>query len=395
MLQSIFIEDIFLEFYDFANNNCISINHADQSACHSFVNVINNNKHLTEAQGNYIIKILEKHKKVMAMAGFDYREILSNSPTWKNPFRIIDLSKKIYVEKNKDGRIVVCLKFPYQLKKEFETEIEKRGNFASDWDTERKIRILNLYETNLIQLYEFALKHNFEIDETLLIALGEVEEIWQNSEEILPGCELTANWVTLVNSSKDVDNWWNDHSTPNYHNSLLLAKSMGYPYTGKPYDIVEKIASVEHNHFWIKDYNNFFELTQYIEGKVVYVIDRASSPVETTKEYVNNLTANGVDKNNIRVCFRLDKNEDNGGFNQWVKDEGFGGNVDNAKFYIFNGKPGKWLFKDINSVKILVSNNVYPQTGPITRDWFNNHPCVVYLGNVKPTEMRNKKIVEL
>jgi len=395
MLESTFIEDVFIEFYDFANANCIVINQADQSACHSFATVIESGKHLTEAQGNYILKILEKHKKSMVMAGFDYRNILLSDLKWKNPFRVIDLSKKIYVEKNKDGKIFVCLKFPYQLKKEFETEIEKRGNFASEWDPEKKIRILDIYETNLIQLYEFALKHNFEIDETLLIALGEVEEIWQNSEEILPGCELTANWITLFNCTSEIDEWWKNRSTGNYNSDLLLAKSMGYTYTGKPLTVVEEIAVSDNNHFWIKDYKTFFNLTREVDGKVVYVIDRASSPVETTKEYITNLIENGVEKSQIRVCFRLEKNDDKTGFNQWVKDEGYGGSIDNAKFYIFNGKPAKWLFKDINSVKILVSNNVYPQTGPITRDWFDYHPCVIYLGNVKPTEVRNKKIVEL
>ena len=53
------------------------------------------------------------------------------------------------------------------------------------------------------------------------------------------------------------------------------------------------------------------------------------------------------------------------------------------------------MFKDSIDVKMLVTNNIYPPTNTMTKDWFNSHPCVVYLGDTKPTEQRGQKIVEL
>jgi hypothetical protein len=397
MLKSQYIEDVFLEFLNVADRKGISINYQDQGAATNFHNLLTDDKPLTEAQGSYLLKILEKHKNVAAAAGFDYRTIIANSPQWKNAFRVIDFSKKVYVEKDSEGSINVCLKFPYQLKKEFEDEIAKNDFSSSVWDPEKKVRVLPVYSTNLIQVFEFATKHNFEIDDTFLIAVGEVEEIWQNQDEILPTSCLCANWVTLLNTSEETQEWWRSHSTNNYESDLLLAKSMGYPYTERPVSTVEKMAASESNHFWIKEIDKFAELCKLAikSGKVAFVIDRASDVEATARGLVDNLLNNGLSIEDICVCFRLAKDDDKNHFNRWIKEIGANGPVESGKFLIFNNKPAKWLFKDKESVILLASNNVYPQSGPVTKDWFDSHPCVIYYSEHKPTELRNKKIVEL
>jgi hypothetical protein len=87
--------------------------------------------------------------------------------------------------------------------------------------------------------------------------------------------------------------------------------------------------------------------------------------------------------------------EDDDGFNSWVSENGFGGKVQDGKFLIFLHKPAKWLFKVQEDVKILVSNNIYPTTNATTGAWYNSHPCVIFLGDIKPSEQRGRKIVEL
>jgi hypothetical protein len=51
--------------------------------------------------------------------------------------------------------------------------------------------------------------------------------------------------------------------------------------------------------------------------------------------------------------------------------------------------------KKQESVKIIASNNIYSPTNTISRDWFNSHPCVIYIGDIKPTMSKDQKIVEL
>ncbi len=170
MLNSVFAEDVFSKFCLLVDTGMVSVQNQDFMPINSFHSKILDGSQLTKNQANYIIKLLEKYKNLSAAAGFDYRNDLPNLQ-WKDSFRVLDLTKKIYVEKRDNGRLEICLKFPYQLKKEFDEEINvnlSNSNRVSHWDHEEKVRRLSFYEFNLISLYEFACRHNFEIDESFM-----------------------------------------------------------------------------------------------------------------------------------------------------------------------------------------------------------------------------------
>ena len=393
MLSSDFVEDTFIKFYDLVMLDEVPLQAQDLSAASSFYSVILQGKELTQNQANFILKLLAKYRVLMLKSSFDYQHVLDN-PQWKTPFRILDLSKKIFVEKESNGSIWVCVKFPYQLKREFDDEFEDKQHLMSSWDPERKLRQLSVYDANLVQLYEFALKHNFEIDDTFMIALAEVEEIWQNQEEVLPFSSVVANWVVLGNSSTETDDWFKSHSSGLIENDLLLAKSMGYHYSSKPHTMIEKIAASDSNSFWIKNNADFLSLCNSITGRVCIVLDRTSNTLDWLTQFITDADAAGIDRNEIKVCFR-DSKEQNTGINEWIKANGVGGKVETGRILIFEFKPAKWLFKEQESVKLLVSNNLYPSTNQLTKDWVGSHPCVIYLGDIKPSEQRGQKIVEL
>jgi hypothetical protein len=138
MLPSEFAEDVFVEFYNLVAQQKISIQGQDFSPISSFHEKIINGSELTKNQANFLIKLLEKYKTMSAMAGFDYRPQLQDI-NWRRGFRVLDLSKSIYVEL-RENKLEICLKFPYQLKKEFEDEIERRETLHahSFWDTDDK-----------------------------------------------------------------------------------------------------------------------------------------------------------------------------------------------------------------------------------------------------------------
>jgi hypothetical protein len=395
MLSSKYIEDLFIKFYDLAMIDEWPLQPQDLTAAGSFYSVLIQGKELTQNQANFILKLLAKYQTVALRSSLDYQDLLKD-PQWKYPFRVLDLSKKIFVEKDTDGSVWVCAKFPYQLKKEFDTEFEDQKSPVNKslWDAERKLRKLYIYDANLIQLYEFAQRHNFEIDDTFMIALGEVEEIWQNQDDILPSSALCADWITLFNNSEETQSWWAEHKTDQYESDLLLAKSMGYLYSGKPHSIAEKIAASPSNSFWIKTNSDLFQLYKSINGKVAVVLDRTANTLEWLQSFVNDADAADIQRSDIKVCFRENKDQ-NTGLNDWVKTNDVGGKVEDGKILIFEFKPAKWLFKDQEHVTMLVSNNLYPSTNQITKDWFNTHPLVVYLGDIKPSEQRGQQIVEL
>jgi hypothetical protein len=395
MLPSQYVEDIFLQFYDLAAIDQIVLQPQDHTACSSFYSAIIQGKELTQNQANFILKLLSKYQSSLKKSSLDYTDALQN-PQWRTSFRILDLSKKIFVEKDSMGTVQVCIKFPYQLKKEFDEEFEDQRSPVnkSIWDPERKLRQVSVYDANLIQLYEFALKHNFEIDDTFMIALAEVEEIWQNQEEVLPFSSIVANWVVLGNSSAETDEWFKTHSSGLIDNDLLLAKSMGYQYSGKPHTMIEKIAASDSNSFWIKNNTEFLNLCSSVTGRVCIILDRTSNTLDWLTQFIDDADAAGIDRDEIKVCFREPKEQDTG-INEWIKTNGVGGKVETGRILIFEFKPAKWLFKEKESVKLLVSNNLYPPTNQLTKDWVSGHPCVIYLGDIKPSEQRGQNIVEL
>ena len=302
----------------------------------------------------------------------------------------------MFVEMDASGRPMVCMKFPYQLKKSFEEEFPSKNHADNSnfWDHDQKIRKLSLYDHNLIHIHEFVKKHGFEIDDTFLIALGEVEEIWQSSESVIPCCDIIDDRVSLINAPDDALEYFSNNLTGKLDSDLMLAKSMGYLYQLKTvFDLVRLTANAS-NAFWIKENTNFLQLVKSINGKVCVILDRASRSRDWIKSFVVDADAVGVSRDDIKICFRLTKDEDHG-FNQWIKDAGLGGKVEDGKIYIFNHKPAKWLFKDNNDVKLLASNNLFPSTNTLAKDWFSSHPCVIYLGDIKPSEQRGQKIVEL
>lgn len=396
MVSSIFIEDVFLRFYSLVQSGQLSVQHQDFSPILSFHTKIEEDSKLTKNQADYVLKILEKYKNLAGMHGVDYKDCLKN-PQWKQEFRVLDLSKRIYIEKNNSGRLEICLKFPYQLKKEFDEEINvnlPNSQRVSHWDSEDKVRRLSLYDFNLIAIYEFACKHNFDIDDSFMSVLADVEEIWQNSEDVIPYCEVSNTVVNLRNASDDVREKWLYTHTQSYDNDLLMAKSMGFLLKKSPKTLMEKIAASPENMFWIKTHQEFFSLVTNVHGRVCIILDRSTPSLPWLQNFVAIADTCGISRGDIKVCFRENK-DSKLGINEWIKAAGVGGKVEDGKILIFESKPAKWLFKDDQDVKMLVTNNIYPPTNSLARDWFSSHPCVIYLGDTKPTEQRGQKIVEL
>ena len=396
MLSSAFVEEVFLKFYDLVLFKNLPVQGSDFSPILSFGEKLLAGEQLTQNQATYILKILEKYKNMSAQAGYDYSNSLGFL-TWKNSFRVLDLSKKIWVDQAEDGKIWVCLKFPYQLKKEFDEEIvgDKQWLPLSIWDADQRIRKLSLYDFNLIHLYDFAVKHTFEIDESFMTALADIEEIWQNQDKVLPYSTFSAiKGVELINASDEVLEWWRQQPIATVSDQLLLAKSMGYPLQSQPKNLIEKIATSNENSFWIKNNSDLFEIYKNITGKICVILDRTSNTLEWLKNFINDADRQGISRSDTRVCFRESKDSKNG-INDWIKEMGLGGKVEDGKILIFEYKPAKWLFKDFKDVTMVVTNNLYPTTNQLSRDLFNSHSCVIYLGDIKPSEQKGQKIVEL
>ena len=393
MKDPFYIEDIFLKFFDTMSTNRIFMQPNDRSAAVSFYTNLNSNVQLTENQAKYILRILTKYRNT-CQPYYDFIVHLEQ-PLWKNSFRIIDQSKKVWIEQ--EGKeIWMCFKFPFQLKEEFDREIISQHGWASQssqWDRERKIRKLKFYDYNSMTVFDFCKEKDFEIDESFMEALSNVEEIWQNQKFHQRRSVIENNQVFLRNAPEDALDYFNDHKSNKVFSDLVLAKNMGYIYDEKPNNIFEKIASNKGNRFFSRDIEQFLELSYGVEGKILLILERSESTEDWIRHLAFEIEKLGYDKTDFRVCFRS-SNKENPDFNKWVNQSGFGGKIQDAKFLIFQQKPAKWLFKDVNDVIIVATNELLPGMNSTARAMFNNHPCVVFIGEFKPVKDK-EDIVEL
>ena len=393
MKEPFYIEDIFLKFFDTMSTNRIFMQPNDRSAAVSFYTSLNSNAQLTENQAKYILRILTKYRNT-CQPYYDFIVHLEQ-PLWKNSFRIIDQSKKVWVEQ--DGKeIWMCFRFPFQLKEEFDREIISQQGWASQssqWDRERKIRKLKFYDYNSMPVFDFCKERDFEIDESFMEALSNVEEIWQNQKFHQRGSVIENNQVFLRNAPEDALDYFNSHKSNKVSADLILAKNMGYIYNEKPNNVFEKIASNKGNRFFARDIEQFLQLSYGVEGKILLILERSERAEDWIRHLAFEIEKLGYDRTDFRVCFRS-SNKENPDFNKWVNQSGFGGKIQDAKFLIFQQKPAKWLFKDVNDVIIVATNELLPGMNSTARAMFNNHPCVVFIGEYKPVKDK-EDIVEL
>jgi hypothetical protein len=398
MNNLVFIEDIFLAFFDSVDYTHFTFQKQDRSAAISFYNTLLSGNKITQNQANYILRILEKYKNIAAMSGLDYVDQLAD-PKWKNEFRVIDMSRKAWVEQSDNGSYWICLKFPFSIKNDFDKEFGDNNadifSFNSDnvWDKDRRVRMLSLYDFNIIKVYEFCKEYNFTFEESFYDTLASVEDIWNSYDSIVKKSVIEDNQVKLVNADDDTIAFFNKHSTDCIDNNALLAKSMGYVLASQPANKAQKIAGTKNTQFYTRDYKDLFEVTEKIDGKIAILLDRSADTLEWLKSLSTYIDSANLLRDNFKVCFR-ESNKEHPEFNQWVKDNGFGGKVSEGKYLIFQHKPAKWLFSDNVDVKMLITNNVYPSTSGLTKQWLNTHPCVVYLADIKNSSW-SKDIVEL
>jgi hypothetical protein len=388
----LFVEDILVNFFDNYSDK-IEMQSRELLIISSFYTILNRGDRLTKSQGILLVKLLNKYAASVKLLGFDYEDSLV-LPQWKSNFRSLDLTRRVYVEKDSKGFLSIYMKFPYQLKAAFEQEIESVSQERSMWDPEKKERKLSPYDVNLLLIHDFAKNNSFVIEDSFLECMAQFEEILSQQDMITPASKILNSQVEIINSTEDAKVWWDNNKTGNVHDDLLLAKSMGYLLESSPQTMFEKIAADSSNAFWLELPSDFLKMAKNISGKTCIILDRSHNSINWLKNFTVAAESVGFSSDEIKICFREEKDKDSG-LNNWIKEKGYGGKVEEGKLLIFSHKPAKWVFKDSTSIKMIGTNNLYPPTDPITRDWFQSHPCIIYIGSIVPARAKDKSIVKL
>lgn len=380
-----YIEDIFSAFAFEVDMRNISVQPQDIPAITSFQNTIISQRPLTQAQSSFVLRILQKYKLGAALNGIDYGQALI-SPIWKMPFRVLDNSCWITVDQQVEN-ITILMKFPYALKLEFEKVFPA---VRSTWDNTQLHRRIKADDINVIALHDFCISRGFDIDDTFTELCSGVEEIWNQEENFLPHAIIEDGQIKLINACSDAQDFFNKKCTGVLAQDMFLAKSMNFvtKMDKKELSLIDKITTTTDNYFYTKNIEPVFELIQLLPDpqNVVVVVDRTSDRFDFIKQFVRTAETVNFPKKHIRVCFRLEADENKTtNFNQWIKDNELNGPISTGKIFIFSHKPAKWLFTGEFEVKVIVTNNLYPSTSVGTSEWMKAHPCVIYVSASKPS----------
>ena len=393
-----YIEDIFLELTSYVFTGKLSYQDQDFNPIMSFHDAITMGKLLTKKQSIFMLKILQKYKNQFeTLRGIDITAHLE-TPNWKNEFRDIDYSKKVSVSIDDDQIIWLNVKFPFALKDSFVKEFSENGKSKATWSPEERAQKVKLYDINVVRLYDFCTKNNFDFDQDFLDLVESVEDIWSEENDIAPHSVVEDKKVFLKNASETAQEYFDNHKNNDLTNDLFLAKSMGFPVVNfHENSIRQTMASTTDTKFWIKTIDTLTDVLEKTDQwPVVIFLDRTSDISEWTSSFVESLKTRNLPQDMVRVCFRF-KNDDIHGkeFNTWVKENNLGGEVSTGKIFICQHKPPKWMLKDDFRPKIMISNTLYPHTSTTTNSMLNSHHTIFYVGNIRPSLRKDTSIVEL
>lgn len=388
-MPQIYLEDIFTNFFDSAG--IFLTGTQDYNPAENFYLRIKSKELLTKKQAMYAERILEKYKESSAASGFDYTETIKNA-SWREKFREIDLSKSVILEKSSSGEFSILVKFPYSLKNDF----DKQFSSYYPWSPEKKARVVNFYNADLIKLSEFVIKHEFSIDQSFIDVLEDVESISENRENFIPHSKIVNGSIKILNCSEETQQWFDQNCGSTTESQIFTAKIMGYPLVLEKNEksVFEKIVSSKNNNFYINDVNQFFNVYEKISGKAAIFLDRSTDAQKWITNFLKFSENWGIPRSKIKVCFRENESSKQT-FNQWIKENDLGGKVSEGDIYIFQNTLPKWLFSSENSVKIVLTNLVHPATSTRVQEWLSTQPCVMYSGQVAPSMPKGIKIEKL
>lgn len=388
MTTILFVEDFYLQFYQSIDS--LDLLPKERQACENFYRLAANNLPFTQKQAKYLEYILKKY------IPNEFTKL--ESINYKNPFRILDNTKKVWIEQDSNFRKTFCFKFPYSFLKTFDEEMPKNNQdytLGSSWDHENSCRRVDAYKLNFLNVIDFVEKHNFIKDETFIEFANHLDDALVYQESFVPKSTVDDGIVTLIGASEATIDFFERNKTSDVLHDLFFAKIMGYPFDNqlKSKNYFDILVSSRHQFFWLKELEKFFSVVCNTNSKTGIILDRSEHDYKWLRTFIKTAKDLKINKK-ITVCFR-ENSKENEDFNQWVKENDLGGKVENGDILIFQHKPPKWIFKNLTEFKIMATNMINPSSNVLTQDFLNGFPCVFYLSDVSPTKWRNKKIVSL
>jgi hypothetical protein len=387
-----YIDDLYLDFFRKFLSGDVSLTQKDEGAAENFYQLLANGEPLTKLQGLYVIRILKNHRDLLHRINADHYDL--DQLPFKNQFRIKDTTKQVDVELDDHQNIWIVVKQPFEFKDRFDEACLKRkknSSFEIQWDNQKKIKKYLFETVNCIMIKDFCDRNHYAMTEKFLNLVEAIEIIWNDQDLYLKKCQITDKGVELINAAETAEKYFLENKTGSINDDLLLAKSIGHDLdTVFNASAIEKICSSKNRFFWVKDLDAAVALFTSIDSKICLLITREQMG-SWLSNFIDICCKNNINRSEIKIGFRT-SNQEKPDFNQWIKENGHGGNLEDGKILIFKEKPPKWLIEKPGYVKIVATTESFVPSSAVIQDWIAHQTCTVFLGSIKPTSFREKEI---
>jgi hypothetical protein len=312
---------VIVDHQDFLNN--FAIDQKTKKTLISLSRQLKKGHFFTEKQGRLLIGLLNEIKKEKSITDNFNLKILEN-PVWSEPFRTLEIVKKIYLENDKKVNFIVEFTFDKDLKRKIQESMKKANGFSEALSFGKYL--FSVTEKNISVIIDSVIDDNFEIDETLLTYYTEIKKIQKTGDTNING--LLNQKEKIIECIKDeIKNQNTDIDL------ILLDRRIRYQYTFEYKNtndsLTFKIANRKNSHVWIDNKNyqleEIFNSLIELDRLPVLLIFNKSDVDESAKKLA--ALKHIVDQNTdlqVGVYFRADNTSDaNKSFNLSISNNQF------------------------------------------------------------------------
>jgi hypothetical protein len=305
-----------VDHQDFLNN--FAIDQKTKKTLISLSRQLKKGHFFTEKQGRLLLSLLNEIKKEKSIKDKFNLKLLEN-PVWSQPFRTLEIVKKIYFENDKKTNFIVEFTYDKDLKRKVQESMKKANGFSESLTSWKYL--FSVTEKNISVLFDSLIDDNFEIDETLLSYYTEIKKIQKTGDTNING--LLNQKEKIIECIKDEIN---NQSTD--IDLILLDRRIRYQYTFEYKNandsLTFKIANRKNPHVWIDSKNYHLEdifnsLIELDRLPILLIfnkgdVDESAKKIETLKRIVDQNT-----DLQVGVYFRADNTSDiNKSFNSSI-----------------------------------------------------------------------------
>jgi hypothetical protein len=376
------IEDLILHIV----GQTIDLESKDKTIIYSLAAQLKKPLSLTANQGSLAVRILEKYKDQLSYIS-NVSDLLEK-PIYKNTFRLVDSSKRIYKSTYLDKECIF-LKFPYDRKLNKEILQINLNKFIFDKVNKVNILPFNLKIISKLVIESRLQNQGFIVDQEILDYGKQIEDIKNNPEKYLPLLDIDDD-VILKNSNKFLSKYFHENKKNDLIQDIFLARTMKISLSEKIKSAVESmdiddltkmILINENNKFLISTKSKItnVEIAKFMSNlksypALIMLLDDEYSDFNLADWY-DRLKESGINNSEISVLFRSTENIK---FNEFIKVNQLNNMLDeNTKVVFVRQKIPKILYKLNFDFKVIICTSSF-YAHYTAQKLVDTHPMVIF-----------------